>query len=95
MGDRFQSWANINEFNVITADYQEFEEPAEDADFLTREGQLKYELQVQLDNWVEHQVTVQDEIIYFMKEGIVHEPELFEWVIKAYNIDTSDFVINT
>ena len=44
MGDRFQSWANINEFNVLTADYKEFEEPAEDADFLSREGQLKYEL---------------------------------------------------
>ena len=50
---------------------------------------------MQLDNWVEHFVTVQDEIIYFMKEGIVHEPELFEWVVKGYNIDTSDFVINT
>ncbi len=36
-----------------------------------------------------------DEVIYFMKEGIVHEPELFENVMRGYNIDTSDFEINT
>ena len=30
-----------------------------------------------------------------MKEGTVHQPEVFEMVMKGYNIDTSDFVINT
>lgn len=30
-----------------------------------------------------------------MKEGTVHEPELFEQVCRGYNIDTSDFEINT
>jgi len=30
-----------------------------------------------------------------MKEGTVHQPEVYEWVMKGYNIDTSDFVINT
>ncbi len=30
-----------------------------------------------------------------MKEGVVHHPELFEAVVKGYNIDTNDFVINT
>ena len=40
-------------------------------------------------------VTVQDEILAFMREGKVHEPEVFEMVLKGYNIDTSDFVINT
>lgn len=30
-----------------------------------------------------------------MKEGSVHQPEVFEMVLKGYNIDTSDFVINT
>ena len=50
---------------------------------------------MQLDHYVDHAVTVQDEIIYFMKEGTVHNPEIFEMVLKGYNIDTSDFVINT
>ena len=30
-----------------------------------------------------------------MKEGTVHQPEVFDMVVKGYNIDTSDFVINT
>ncbi len=93
MGDRFTSWASIHDFRLLTSDYRRFEETA--PDFLSREGQLKYEVQVQLDNWVEHFVTVQDELIYFMKEGVVHEPELFERVLQAFNIDTSDFAINT
>ena len=50
---------------------------------------------MQLDNYVDHAVMVQNEIIYFMKEGTVHTPEVFEMVLKGYNVDTSDFVINT
>jgi len=50
---------------------------------------------VQLDNYVDHAIIVQDEIIYFMKEGTVHQPEVFEMALKGYNIDTSDFTINT
>ena len=50
---------------------------------------------VQLDNYVDHSVMVQDQIISFMKEGTVHQPEIFEMVMKGYNIDTSDFTINT
>lgn len=30
-----------------------------------------------------------------MKEGTVHQPEIFEMVMKGYNVDTSDFVVNT
>jgi len=30
-----------------------------------------------------------------MKEGTVHNPEVFEMALKGYNIDTSDFTINT
>lgn len=48
-----------------------------------------------MDNYIDHAVVVQDQIVNFMKEGTVHQPEIFEWVMKGYNIDTSDFVINT
>jgi hypothetical protein len=30
-----------------------------------------------------------------LKNGTVHHPELFEAALKGFNIDTSDFVINT
>jgi hypothetical protein len=95
MGDRFYSWAHICEFNLLTENYEDFAEPVEDEQPLNKQGQLKYEVQVQLDNYVDHSVIVQDETIYFMKEGTVHQPEVFEMVLKGYNIDTSDFSINT
>ena len=95
MGDRNYSWASNNEVNLLTEDYEDFAEPVEDENFLKKTGQLKYELQVQLDHYVEHAITQQDEIIYFMKEGTVHQPEIFEMCMKGYNIDTSDFTINT
>lgn len=95
MGDKFYNWAHICEMRLLTEDYEDFADPVEDEQFLKKTGQLKYELQVQLDNYVDHAITVQDEIIYFMKEGTVHQPEVFEMVCKGYNIDTSDFEINT
>ena len=95
MGDRHYSWANINECNLLTEDYEDFADPVEEEQFLKKSGQLKYEVQVQLDNYTEHAIIQQDEIIYFMKEGTVHQPEVFEQVLKGYNIDTSDFTINT
>ena len=52
-------------------------------------------MQFQLDHYVDHSITQQDEILYLMKEGTVHQPEVLEMVLKGYNIDTSDFTINT
>lgn len=93
-GDTFFSWANINEFHILTEDYQDFADK-DNVEFLNKEGQLKYEVQCQLENYVDQLVTVQDEIIYFMREGKVHQPEIFEMVLRGYNIETSNFVINT
>ena len=95
MGDRFYNWAHVCEFNLLTENGEDFAMPPDDQDFLTKSGQVKYEVQVELDHYVDHQITHQDEIISFMKEGTVHQPEVFEMVLKGYNIDTSDFVINT
>ena len=72
MGDKFYSWANNCEMRLITEDYEDFADPVEDEELLRKDGQLKYEVQVQLDNYVDHAVTVQDEVISFMKEGTVH-----------------------
>jgi len=48
-----------------------------------------------MEHWREQGVNVNNQLIIFMKEGVVHEPELFEAVMKGYNVDTTDFVINT
>ena len=95
MGDRYYSWAHICEMHLLTEDYQDFAEPTDAEQIMTKQGQLKYELQIQVENYTDHAIMVQDEIIYFMKEGKVHQPEIFEMVMKGYNIDTSDFSINT
>jgi hypothetical protein len=93
-GDRFTSWVENYQFHPLTADQRNFDH-RDDADFLGSEGQLKHELAVQCDHLVEMGTTSQDIVIQFMKEGIVHHPELFEAVCKGYHVDTSDFVINT
>lgn len=95
MGDQHYSWASICDMNLLTEDYEDFAFPVEEEEFLSKTGQIKYEVQVQMDHYTDHAITIQDEIIYFMKEGKVHQPEIFEWVLKGYNIDTSDFVVNT
>jgi hypothetical protein len=44
MGDKNYSWANINEAHLLTEDYEDFAEPADDENFIKKNGQLKYEL---------------------------------------------------
>lgn len=38
---------------------------------------------------------MQNEQLHFKKHGTIHHPELFEAAVKGFNIDTTDFVINT
>lgn len=63
--------------------------------FLTEEGQLKHDLTVEVDELKFFGVNTNNQLLHFKKYGTVHEPELFEAALKGYNIDTSDFVINT
>lgn len=93
-GDIYWSWVNINECHLLTEDYEEFADKDE-ADFMNKEGQLKYEVQMQLEYFQDQCVTVNDEIISLMKEGTVHQPEILEQVVRGFNIDCSDFSINT
>lgn len=92
-GDQLTSWLEIRHLMPISEDFREFED--DNSDFLTEEGQLKYELGVECEHFRHWGVNQQDIDIFFMKEGVVHQPELFEAAIKGYHIDTSDFVINT
>ena len=60
MGDRYYSWANNCEIHLLTESYKDFADPVEDENFLKTNGQLKYEVQVQLDNYHDHHNLVQD-----------------------------------
>lgn len=89
-----ESYVTIREFHLLTEDHKSFADQ-EKIEFLTKEGQLKYEVALQLDNFTYYGYNQNDDVLFFMKEGLVHEPELFEQVMRGYNIDTSDFQINT
>jgi hypothetical protein len=93
-GDTHTSWVHTKEFRPITKDLLNFDD-RDEAEFLDENGDLKYELGVEADNYVFQGLTYQNENVFFMKEGTVHQPELFEAAMKGYNIDTSDFTINT
>lgn len=92
-GDQYTNWVEVRHFKPLTEDFKEFED--DEADFLTEEGQLKYELGTELEQFRQWGVNDQDVNVFFLKEGIVHQPELFEAVVKGYHVDTTDFVINT
>lgn len=92
-GDQFTNWVEVRHFKPLTEDFKEFDD--DEANFLSEEGQLKYELGAELEHFRQWSVTMQDVDVFFMKEGVVHQPELFEAVVKGYHIDTSDFTINT
>jgi len=79
--------------HLLSKDHKRFDN--ENADFLTSEGKLKYEVGIQCDHINIAISNTNNEVIYLMKEGTVHEPEILEQVVKGYNIDTTDFVINT
>jgi hypothetical protein len=93
-GDRNFAWVENYNFHPLTEDQNNFDD-RDGADFMADEGQLKYDLACQLDDFTEYSVNQQDIVIYFLKQGTVHHPELFEAITKGYNVDTSDFVINT
>jgi hypothetical protein len=79
--------------HLLTQDLKRFDD--ENASFMNKDGTLNYEVGIQVDNINIAVSPVNDEIVYLMKEGTVHEPEILEQVAKGYNIDTTDFVINT
>ena len=92
-GDQLTNWVEVRHFKPITRDFLEFDN--DEADFLDETGQLKYELAAELEHFKQWSVNDQDVPVYFLKEGVVHHPEMFEAVVKGFHIDTSDYLINT
>lgn len=93
-GDKNTAWVHTHQLRPVTEDFMDFDS-RDNAEFLDDTGQLRYELCVEADNFMFRGDTIQNESLFFIKEGTVHQPELFEAAVKGYNIDTSDFVINT
>ena len=93
-GDTFIDWAEIRYMQPITEDFRNYDDK-ENSEFLTETGQLKYELGIELEHFMHMGTNAQDVNLFFVKEGIVHHPEVFDAIVRGYHIDTTDFVINT
>lgn len=95
-GVRYVTWIFVDEIHLITADKKLFEpENGLQAEPVGEDGQLKYEVQFQVDNFVDAGRNMQDQVLTLVKEGTVHHPEILEAVLKGFEIDTSNFRINT
>lgn len=92
MGQRNVTWITIADMHLLSADGKRFDSEYE---VLTPEGQLKHEVPVEMDYFNYKGTPHNNEIIYFMKEGTVHQPEIFDQVLRGYNIEDSDYEINT
>lgn len=93
-GDTNTDWAEVRYFKPLTDDFRNFEDK-ETCEFLDDEGQLKYELGTELDHFLHMGTNAQDVNLFFVKEGTVHHPEVFDAIMRGYHVDTTDFVINT
>lgn len=79
--------------HLLSQDKKRFDD--DNAELLDQEGKLRYEVGIQCDHINISISNTNNEVVYLMKEGTVHEPEILDQVVKGYNIDTTDFVINT
>lgn len=94
-GDRWHSWIFIDEINLLTEDKKLFEPEKGLNAKLLEDGSLKYEAHFQVDNFVDVGRNVEDQILMLCKEGTVHQPEILEAVLKGFEVDTTNFRINT
>ncbi len=90
-GNELITWVTINDMKLLNKAMDRYE----NIEFLTSEGQMKHEVGVELDYITISGAALNHEHLYFLKEGTVHQPEIFEQILYANNIDDSDYEINT
>ena len=95
-GHRWKSWVFVDEVNLLTEDKKMLEEDKGlNAKVVGADGQLQYETHIQVDNFIDTGRNMQDQVLKLCKEGKVHQPEILEAVLKGFEVDTSNFRINT
>lgn len=93
---KWKTWIFIDEIHLLTPDKLMLEEDkGVNAKVLDESGQLVDETHFQVDYFVDVGRTQRDQVLRLLKEGTVHEPELLEAALKGFEIDTTNFRINT
>ncbi len=91
-GEKYNVWITIKDLHLLNKDNNRFDDSYE---FLNKEGQLLHDVGVQVEHYLHKGIPHNDEVIYFIKQGKVHSPEIFDMIVRGYNIDDSNYEINT
>lgn len=95
-GMRWKTWIFIDEINLLTEDHKRLApEKGLHQTVYDEDNQLKVETHIQVDNFVDTGRNVQDQVLILCKDGQVHNPEILEAVLKGFEVDTTNFRINT
>ena len=97
VNSRYITWIYINEINLLTECKTKLEpEKGLDAEPVDEEQcVMKYEAQIQVDHYTFQGRNHDDTILTFMKEGKVTRPDILNAVLRGFEVDTSNFRINT
>lgn len=61
---------------------------------LNEEGKLNDDLVIVAKDWLEYYERIENQEVKIMRNGNVHNPELFQAMLKKLKIDDSNFVVN-
>lgn len=95
-GQRWVTWMFIDELHMLSGDKAILlPDKGMNEAILESNGKLLRDVHVQVRNFVEVGRNRKNAILTFDKESKVHHPELLDAVLKGFEVDTSDFRINT
>ena len=95
-GLRWKTWIYIDEIHLLSQDKQTLlPEKGIDAKVVNDQGQLANDTFIQVENFIDVGRNMPDQILTLSKEGRVHHPDILSAVLRGFEIDTSNFRINT
>ena len=95
-GQRWVTWIYVDEIHLLSQDKTiKLPNKGMDEKLIDSNGQLINPVFIQVNNFVDVGRNQRDFILTLDKESKVHNPELLEAVLKGFEVDTTNFRINT
>lgn len=95
-GYRWKTWIFIDEIHRLSQDKQTLlPEKGIDSKVVNEQGQLDDNVFIQVENFIDVGRNTKNCILTLEKEGRVYHPEILSAVIRGFEVDTSNFRINT
>jgi hypothetical protein len=95
-GHRWNTWIYIDEINLLSKD-KTIKLPEKGAEYkiVGDDGKLAHDTFIQVENFVDIGRNIQDCILTLKQNAKVHHPEILSAVLRGFEVDTSNFRINT